>query len=288
MNSLVFSSVGFSERLAALLEYLKYPFVRNAFIAAALISLCAALIGVLLVLKRYSALGDGLSHVAFGAAAVAAVLDVFDIGFALPVTVLAAILILRTSPSKRIMGDAAIAMLSVGALAIGYTVLSVGGGSSNLGGDVCSAMFGSSAILSVGTKELAVVSAVTVLLIALTVIFRHRLLSVTFDGPFAKATGTKTDTYDLMIAVICAVVTVIGMELAGALLISSLMVFPALSAMRICKGFGATLTVAPLIGVICAVIGSALSILLETPVGATVAAVDIAAYGVCTLIGKLK
>lgn len=282
------NSAGVLDRLSMLSEYLRYPFVRNAFIVAALISLCAAIIGVFLVLKRYSALGDGLSHVAFGAAAVAAVIDVLDIGFAIPITVLAAIFILRTSSKKRIMGDAAIAMLSVGALAIGYTVLSIFGGSSNLGGDVCTALFGSSAILSVGTSELVTVSVISALLVTLTVIFRHRLLNVTFDGTFARATGTKADIYDLMIAVICATVTVIGMELAGALLISSLMVFPALAAMRICKSFGATLIAAPLIGVICAIIGSVLSILLETPVGATVAAVDIMAYCLFTLIGKLK
>lgn len=252
-----------------------------------LVSLCAAILGVFLVLKRYSTLSDGLSHVAFGAATIAATLGVFDTQLTLPITILAAIFILKVSPEKRTSGDAIIATVSVGALAVGYTVMSVGGGESNLGGDVCTALFGSSAILSAGSRELILVTLMTVLLVVLTFIYRYKLLSVTFDEKFAKATGTRVGVYDTAIAVVCAVVIVVGMKLAGALLISALALFPALSAMRLTKGFSRVIVLSSIIGVISAAAGVLLSILLETPVGATIAAVDIIIYLIISLV-KIK
>ncbi|MGM9644030.1 MAG: metal ABC transporter permease [Eubacteriales bacterium] len=280
-------SLTLSERFAKICEYFEYPFVRHALIVSVLIAICAAILGVFLVLRRYSALGDGLSHVAFGAAALAATLGVFDTQLVLPVTVIAAIFILRLSPDKRASGDAVIAAVSVGALAIGYTVLSLGGGESNLGGDVCTALFGSSAILSVDTLEVIFVLAMTLILAALAVIYRYKLLSVTFDERFAKATGTKTGVYDTAIAVVCALVIVVGMKLAGALLISALALFPALSAMKLTRSFSRVLLISSVVGALSAAAGVLLSILLETPVGATIAAVDIIIYLIVSLV-KIK
>ncbi|MBQ8410079.1 MAG: metal ABC transporter permease [Clostridia bacterium] len=275
-------------RLAALGEYFDYAFVRNALVVSVLIALCAALLGVVLVLRRFSLIGDGLSHVAFGAATIAATLGIFDLSLTLPVTVIAAVLILKTNGKYRIMGDAAIAMVSAGALAIGYLILDAGGGAANLGGDVCTALFGSSAILSIDTGELIFTASVTAVLAVLITVFYQKIFSISFDERFAKATGTATDAYNLGIAIVTAVVIVIGMKLAGALLMSALIVFPAMSAMRVCKSFKATLLLSALIGVICAVFGVLLSILLETPVGATIAAVDILTYGIFSLIGIRK
>jgi len=288
MTNCIFLSISISQiadRLARLPEYFSYSFVRNALAVSILIALCASLIGVVLVLKRFSLIGDGLSHVAFGAATVAATLGIFDFSLTLPVTVLAAILILKTSGKKRIMGDAAIAIISAGALAVGYLILDAGGGASNLGGDVCTALFGSSAILSIDTYELIFTAIITAALTALTVVFYHKIFSITFDERFAKSTGNATEAYNLTIAIVTAVVIVLGMKLAGALLMSALIVFPAMSAMRVCKSFKSTLILSSVIGVICAFFGVLLSIALGTPVGATIAAANILAYGIFALIG---
>ena len=283
------SSSSLWERLAKIPQYFaKYSFVRNALIVAVLIALCAALLGVVLVLRRFSLIGDGLSHVAFGAATVAATLGVFDFSLTLPVTVLAAILILNTSEKRRIMGDAMIAIISAASLAVGYLILDVGGGTASLGGDVCTALFGSSAILAIDTGELIFTAITTAILVALTVIFYYKIFSISFDERFAKATGTKTEAYNLGIAIITAVVIVIGMKLAGALLMSALIVFPAMAAMKVCKSFKLTIIAAAVIAVVCAIFGVLLSILLETPVGATIAATDIVAYGVFAIIGRNK
>ena len=285
----ILSSQSLAERFARIPEYFaEYSFVRNALIVSVLIALCAALLGVVLVLRRFSLIGDGLSHVAFGAATVAATLGIFDFSLTLPVTVLAAILILNTSEKRRIMGDAMIAIVSAASLAVGYLILDAGGGASNLGGDVCTALFGSSAILAIDTYELIFTVVIAAILVALTVIFYYKIFSISFDERFAKATGTKTEAYNLGIAIITAVVIVIGMKLAGALLMSALIVFPAMAAMKVCRSFKLTLIVAAIVAVCCAVFGVLLSILLETPVGATIAAVDILAYGVFTLVGIKK
>ena len=288
MIPLTLSFHSFSERLSNLVEYFDYAFVRNALAVTVLIALCSALLGVVLVLRRFSLIGDGLSHTAFGAAAIAAALGIFDMTLTLPITLLSAILILKANEKRRMGGDAIIAVVSAGALALGYLVLEASGGAANLGGDVCTALFGSSAILSIDTKELIITVAVTATLITLTVIFYHKLFSITFDERFAKATGTATNAYNLAFAAVTAVVIVIGMKLAGALLMSALIVFPAMAAMRVCKSFKATLIAAPTIAVICAVFGVLLSIVLETPVGATVAAVDVLTYGVFAIVGKRK
>ena len=257
-------------------------------IVSVLIALCAALLGVVLVLRRFSLIGDGLSHVAFGSAAIAATLGLFDFTLTLPVTVAAAVIILNANEKRRIMGDAMIAIISVGSLAVGYLILDSGGGAANLGGDVCTALFGSSAILSIDTSELIFTVITTVILVTLTVIFYYKIFSIGFDERFAKATGTRTELYNLAVAVITAVVIVIGMKLAGALLMSALIVFPAMAAMKICKSFKFTMIASAIIAVTCAVFGVLLSILLETPVGATIAATDILAYGVLSLIGIKK
>ena len=282
MNSVFF------DRLTNLGTYFSYRFVRYALAVSVLIALCAALLGVVLILRRFSLIGDGLSHVAFGAATVAATLGILDMSLTLPITVLAAVLILKSNSNRKMMGDAAIAVISAGALAVGYLILDAGGGSANLGGDVCTALFGSSAILSVDSSELLFTLAVTVTLVALMTVFYHKIFSLTFDERFAKATGTRTDAYNLGIAIVTAVVIVIGMKLAGALLMSALIVFPAMSAMRVCKSFKTTLIVSAVIGVTCALFGVLLSILLETPVGATIAAVDVLAFAAFALVGRRK
>lgn len=280
------SSLSFAQRFGLIGEYFGYSFVRNAFLVSVLIALCAAILGVFLVLKRYSALSDGLSHVAFGAAAISAAFGSFDMWVILPVTVIAAVLILKTSPERRVMGDAVIATVSVGALAIGYTVMSLRGGEANLGGDVCTALFGSAEILSVDSSELLAVSVMTAVLVILVFVFRHRLLSVTFDERFARATGGYACVYEVAVAMISAIVIVVGMKLAGALLISALAIFPALTAMRFFRSFGKVLLFSAVIGVISAAVGVILSILLATPVGATVAAVDILVYAACSVVKR--
>ncbi len=286
--SAIIVALSLPERFDKLASYLKYAFVQKTFLVAILVSLCAALLGLVLVLRRHSLIGDGLSHVAFGAAAVAATLGILDFTLTLPVTVLAAILILKANSEKRVMGDAAIAMLSAGALAVGYLILEAGGGTANLGGDVCTALFGSSAILSIDTTELIVTASMAVILCTLTVIFYYKIFSVSFDERFAKATGSKTERYNLGLAIITAVIIVIGMKIAGVLLISALIVFPAMAAMRVAKSFLSSLILSGIIGVICAALGVVLSILFETPVGATIAMTDIVAFGLFALIRRKK
>ena len=227
---------GIFEKLAF---YFQYPFVWYALIVGVLIALCSSLLGVTLVLKRFSFIGDGLSHVAFGAMAIASVLNFSNnMLFVMPVTVICAVLLLRTGQSTRIKGDAAIAMISVGALAVGYLLMNVFSTGSNISGDVCSSLFGSTSILTLTTAEVWLCVAVSIIVVALFIVFYHKIFAVTFDENFAKATGTKTDVYNLLIAVITAVIIVLAMNLVGSLLISALIIFPALSAMRIYKRFG--------------------------------------------------
>ena len=282
------SKLSFDGIFELLRLYLSYGFVRNALIVSVLVSICAALLGVVLILKRYSLLGDGLSHVAFGAAAIAATLGILDLEIiTLPVTICSAVILLTLS-GKKIMGDAAVAILSTGSLAIGYTIMKIGGGEVNLGGDVCTALFGSQEILASTTSDVILTASFALLLIALTYIFRHRLLALTLDERVARASGTNTTFYDFVIAIVTATVIVIGMKLAGALLISSLIIFPAMSAMRLCKSFKFSLLFAPIIAAIGAALGVLISIILEAPVGATVAAVDILTYLLICIIKKRK
>ena len=270
-------------------EYFSYEFVWFALIVGTLIALCSSLFGVALVLKRFSFIGDGLSHVAFGALAVATVINVTDnMLIVLPVTVLCAILLLKTKQSAKIKGDAAIAMISVGSLAFGYIVMSVFSTSVNVTGDVCSTLFGSFAIITLSRAEVALCVALSVVVIALFILLYNRIFAVTFDEDFAKACGMRTSLYNLLIAVITGVIIVLAMNLVGSLLISALLIFPALSAMRIVRSFKGVVICSAIISVTCAVSGIIVAILFSTPVGPTVVASDILAFGVCFALGKIR
>lgn len=271
-----------------LVFYFQYPFVRYAMIVGILISLCSSLLGVTLVLKRFSFIGDGLSHVAFGAMAVASVLNFTNnMLFILPVTIICAILLLRTGQNTKIKGDAAIAMISVGALAIGYLLMNIFATGPNLSGDVCSTLFGSTSILILKLEDVQLCVVLFIVVIVLFILFYNKIFCVTFDETFAKATGIKAERYNLLIAVITAVIIVLAMNLVGSLLISALVIFPALSAMRIFKTFLSVTVCSVILSVLCAVTGMLLSILAGTPVGSTIVAMDIVAFLVCCMIGKM-
>ena len=273
--------------VSKLAYYFQYPFVRYALIVGVLIALCSSLLGVTLVLKRFSFIGDGLSHVAFGAMAVASVLNLTNnMLFILPVTVICAILLLRTGQNTKIKGDAAIAMISVGALAIGYLLMNIFATGPNLSGDVCSTLFGSTSILTLKIEQVWLCVVMAIVVVIVFVVFYHKIFCVTFDETFAKATGIQTDKYNLLIAVITAVIIVLAMNLVGSLLISALVIFPALSAMRIFKTFFKVTVCSAVLSVFCAIVGMLLSILVGTPVGSTVVAPDIAAFFICYVIGK--
>ena len=268
--------------------YLSFSFVQYALIASVLIALCSSLLGVTLVLKRFSVIGDGLSHVAFGALAIATVLRLSNsMLLVMPVTVACAVILLCANQSAKIKGDAAIAMLSVSALALGYLVQNLFSSSANISGDVCSTLFGSTLILTLSTTDVWVCVGMSIVVMAIFLLFYHKIFAVTFDENFAKATGTRTDMYNLLIAVITAVIIVLAMNLVGSLLISALIIFPALSAMRIYKRFSAVIICSAILSVLCAFLGIIVSILGGTPVGSTIVAVDIAAFLVTCLVGKL-
>ena len=274
-----------------LIAYMQYPFVRYALIVGILIALCSSLLGVTLVLKRFSFIGDGLSHVAFGAMAVAAVAGITnDMLIIMPVTIISAILLLRTGSNARIKGDAAVAMISVGALAIGYLLMNVFSTSSNVSGDVCTTLFGSTSILTLSELEVWVCIILSVIVVFAFIFFYNKIFSVTFDENFARATGTKVSVYNLIIAVIIAVIIVLAMNLVGSLLISALVIFPALSAMRVFKSFKSVTICSACLSVICAALGIIISIITPkgTPVGSTIVAVDIVVVFVFWLIGFIR
>ena len=272
-----------------LMLYFSYPFVRYALIVGVLISLCASLLGVTLVLKRFSFIGDGLSHVAFGAMAIAAVLNLTNrMIIVLPVTVICAILLLRTGQNTRIKGDAAIAMISVGALALGYLLMSMFSTSANLSGDVCGALFGSTSILTLTKGEVRLCIGLSVLVLLFYGLFYHRIFDVTFDETFSRATGTAVEAINLVIAVITAVIIVLAMNLVGSLLISALIIFPALAAMRLFRSFLSVTLFAAVLSITCALAGIIISILASTPVGSTIVATDVIAFAVCAAIGSAK
>lgn len=278
-----------SNVLATLDGYLSYPFVRYALIVGVLVALCASLLGVSLVLKRFSFIGDGLSHVAFGALAIATILHVSnELVVMLPITVLAAILLLGASNNAMIKGDAAIAMISVGALALGYLILSKFSGSTNVSADVCSTLFGATSILTLTLVDVWVCIAMSVVVILAFVFFYHKIFAVTFDENFAEATGLKAKAYNYMIAVVTALVIVLAMELVGSLLVSALIIFPALSAMRLFKSFRSVTICAAIISVIGTVVGMFLSILASTPVGASIVAVDVVIFALFGVAGLFK
>ncbi|MCR4658432.1 MAG: metal ABC transporter permease [Lachnospiraceae bacterium] len=272
-----------------LIMYLQYPFVRYALIVGILIALCSSLLGVTLVLKRFSFIGDGLSHVAFGAIAIAAVLQLTnEMMIVLPVTVVSAVLLLRTGQNTKIKGDAAIAMISVGALAFGYLIMNIFSTSSNLSGDVCSTLFGSTSILTLTSGEVWLCVILSVAVVLIFIFFYNKIFAVTFDEDFSRATGTNADAYNLMIAIVIAVIIVLAMNLVGSLLISALIIFPALSAMRIFNNFRAVTVCSAFLSVVCAFSGIVISILAGTPVGSTIVAVDVAAFVICCIIGTVK
>ena len=271
-----------------LFDYLQYPFVRYAVIVSVLVALSSSLLGVTLVLKRFSFIGDGLSHVAFGAVAIASVLKISNKkSLALPITIICAVLLLRTGQKAKIKGDASIAMISVGSLAFAYLIMNVFASSANISGDVCTTLFGSTSILTLTPREVILSTVLSIMVVLIFIIFYNKIFAVTFDESFAKAAGTKADAYNLLVAVVIAVIIVLAMNLVGSLLISALVIFPALSAMRIFKSFKSVTIFSAIFSVICALLGLIISILAGTPVGSTIVAIDVAAFLVCCIMGKI-
>lgn len=278
--------------MAALIEqlvrYWAYPFVRYALVVGILVALCASLLGVTLVLRRFSFIGDGLSHVAFGAMSVASVLHLSrNMPLVMAVTVLCAILLLGTGRNVRIKGDAAMAMLSVGALAVGYLAMNLFSASGNLAGDVCTTLFGSTSILTLTNTEVRMCVALSAAVVLLFLFCYHKIFAVTFDESFASASGTQAGRYNLILAVVTAVVIVMAMSLVGSLLISALVIFPAMSAMRLFKSFRAVTLCSAVLSVCCTAAGILTSILAGTPVGSTIVAVQILLFALCALAGRL-
>ncbi|MCI7685153.1 MAG: metal ABC transporter permease [Clostridiales bacterium] len=272
------------------MEYLRiYPFVRYAVIVGVLVSLAASLLGVTLVLKRFSFIGDGLSHVAFGAISIATVMHFTSyVQFTLPATILCAILILRTGRNSKINGDAVIAMLSVASLAVGYMIMNVFGASSNLSGDVCTTLFGSTSILTLSATEVRSTVILAIVVVGIFILFYNKLFAVTFDEDFARASGVHTEAYNMLIATVVAVVIVIAMDLVGSLLISALIIFPALSAMRIFRSFRSVTICSGVLAVISSLIGMLLSIIAGSPVGATIVCTQIAMFAICWAVGSVN
>ena len=268
--------------------YFTFTFVQYAVVVGVLIALCSSLLGVTLVLKRFSFIGDGLSHTAFGALSIATVMNLSNnMYFVLPVTVLCAVLLLRTGQNAKIKGDAAVAMVSVGALALGYLVMNVFATSSNLSGDVCSTLFGSTSILTLKKEEVYLCVILSALVLLVFAFLYNKVFAITFDESFARAAGMRTELYNLMLAVLIAVIIVLAMNLVGSLLISALVVFPALSAMRVFKSFKSVIICSAIISVAGALIGILVAIVAGTPVGSTIVAVNIAEFLSFALAGKL-
>ncbi|MBE6607088.1 MAG: metal ABC transporter permease [Ruminococcaceae bacterium] len=278
-----------SEFLSKIPIYLEMDFVRYSLVAGVLIALCSALLGVTLVLKRYSMIGDGLSHVAFGAMTVAAVCGLTnEMIIVLPVTVISAVLLLRLGKTSKVKADSAIAMISVAALALGYLLTNIFSSSANISGDVCGALFGSVKIISLSKLDVWLCTVLSVIVIGVFVIFYNKIFAVTFDEDFSSATGVRVKLYNTFIAVISAVVIVLAMNLVGALLVSALIVFPAVSAMRIFKSFRSVTLCAAVISVVCVLVGLFITIAAGTPAGATVVAVNIAIYAVFSFVGLVR
>lgn len=273
--------------LDQLIQYFSFPFVRYAFIVGILIALCSSLLGVTLVLKRFSFIGDGLSHVAFGAMAIAAVLNLSNnMLIVLPVTILAAVLLLQTGKNAKIQGDASIAMISVSSLALGYLLMNIFSSNANISGDVCSTLFGSTSILTLKRSQVILCAILSILVILSFIIFYNKIFAVTFDENFAQAIGTHAKIYNLVIAIIIAIIIVLAMNLVGSLLISALVIFPSLSAMRLFKTFKSVTICSASVSVICAVAGLLISLLAGTPVGSTIVAINLLAFIIFTVISK--
>lgn len=265
-----------------------FPTIRYATLALLLISLCAALLGVTLVLKRFSMIGDGLSHVTFGAAAIATAMGlVTPIYVSLPITVLAAVLLLKIRSNTKIQGDAAIAMVSAGSLAFGYLIMNLfPGKSSSISGDACTNLFGQG-ILGINKQDVAICAILSALVLFIFIFFYNKIFAITFDESFSRATGTRAEVYNTLIAVITGVIIVVSMNMVGALLISALITFPALSAMRVFKTFKSVIICASVISIACAIIGVLVSLAAKTPVGSTIVVADVAAFGLFSLVGAI-
>ena len=260
-----------------LIYYMQYPFVKYALVVGILIALCSSLFGATLVLKRFSFIGDGLSHVAFGAMAI----------IVMPVTVAAAILILMSGQNAKLKGDAAIAMMSVGALAVGYLIMNVFSTSANVSGDVCSTLFGSTSILTLTMGEVWLCIVMSICVIAFFCLFYNRIFAVTFDESFTRAIGKNAGAYNLALAVIIAVIIVLAMTLVGSLLITALLVFPALSAMRVMYSFRSVVLYSAVLSVVGTLTGMLVSILFSTPVGSTIVACDMVIFAFNSIAGKV-
>ncbi|MBP3890689.1 MAG: metal ABC transporter permease [Solobacterium sp.] len=266
--------------LDTLSMYFQYPFIRYAFIVGILISLCSSLLGVVLVLKRFSYIGDGLSHVAFGAMAIAAVLHLTSgrLLLVLPITVIAAILLLRKGRNSKVSGDAKIAMISVSSLAFGYLLMNVFGTSSNTSADVCSTLFGATSILTLTSSEVWICVILSTLGILLYILYYNRIFALTFDEDFAKATGENTERYDLIVAIVIAVIIVLAMNLVGSLLISALVIFPAITSMQLFKSFKQVSIASALFAIATATIGMLIALVQGTPVGSTIVVMDVVVF----------
>lgn len=269
-------------------EYLNHPFIKYALIVGVLIALCSSLLGVTLVLKRYSFIGDGLSHVAFGALSIATVLKIYSsMIVVLPITIICAMLLLCSAQSSKIKGDSALAMLSVGTLAAGYLLLNLFPVSSNINGDVCGTLFGSSSILTLSISDVWICAIMSVIVIAFYVFYYDKIFTITFDESFAGASGIRVRLYNFVFSVLCAVIIVLAMNLVGSLLTSALIVFPAVSAMRVFKSFKGVSICAAVFSVICALLGMIISIFASTPIGATIVITELLAFVIFYAVGKI-
>ena len=267
----------------SVLQMFSFPFMQRALIAGVLVSLCAALLGVSLVVKRYSMIGDGLSHVSFGALAIAVALGITPLWFSIPVVILAAFLLLRVADNPRWNSDAAIAAMSASSLAIGILVISRTTGMTT---DVDNYMFGS--VLAMGRTDVALSVVLCLAVLVLFLLFYHKIFAVTFDENFSRATGLKADRYNTLLAILTALTIVLGMRMMGAMLISSLVIFPALTAMRLFRSFRGVVICAAVASVACFCIGLTVSFAFSTPVGATVVAADLSLFLLSCLIGLMK
>ena len=274
--------------IETIFHYLQYPFVQRALIVGVLIALCSSLLGVTLVLKRFSFIGDGLSHVAFGAMAVAGVAGLTnEMILVLPVTVITAIVLLAAGNKTRIKGDASLAMLSVSALGIGYLLLNVFNASGNVNGDACTTLFGSTSILTLSETDVLLCIVMSVIVILVFIFCYNRIFAVTFDETFASATGTRANFYNLLIAVVTAIIIVLAMKLVGSLLISALVIFPALSAMRVFRSFRTVVICSAVLSTVCSLSGILVSIVASTPIGSTIVAIDIVVFLAFSLAGRI-
>ena len=264
-------------------DLFSYSFMSRAMIVGVLVALCSALLGVSLVLKRYSMIGDGLSHVGFGALSVAVAMNVAPLQISIPVVVIAAFLLLRINSDSRIKGDAAIALISSSALAIGVIVTSL---TTGLNADVHNYLFGS--ILAMSESDVVLSISLSVLVLLLFIVFYHRLFAVTFDESFARATGTRSNIYNMLLALLTAITIVVGMRIMGAMLISSLVIFPALTSMRVCRSFRGVILCSAVISVLCFFLGMFASYVFSTPASARAVVVNLAAFLLFSLVGKCR